>query len=172
MWGQTLRTTFPIIPFTAATLAGGRWLPGVWPFRPPGQFCSPPVWASTIGGAGSRRVGHPGSWATPACFLHSSTLGIPVHVSVRTEKPARPSLAKGRSTQTLGAPTSPRRTPTLHTVPTPLPFQTPPCFCFSDEGTLGFQRESKSWYPALRTSGFGAGKLIEIADNQAQTPEE
>lgn len=104
MWGGILRTTFPIIPFTAATLAGGRWLPWVWPFRPPGRFCSSPFWASTMGGAGSLRVGRQGRWATPARFFHSFTLGTPLHVSVRAEKPARPPLAKGRRTQTSGVP--------------------------------------------------------------------
>lgn len=53
----------------------------------------------------------------------------------------------------------------------PLPFQTSR-FCFSDDRILGFQRKSKSWYPALRTSEFGAGKLIGIEDSQAQTAEE
>lgn len=74
MWGRILRTTFPIIPFTAATLAGGRWLPGVWPFRPPGRFCSSLFWASTMGWRGipqSRASGDVGNSCPLFPLLHT-----------------------------------------------------------------------------------------------------
>lgn len=74
MRDRTQRTTFPIIPFPAAILAGGRWLPGVWPFRPPGWLCSPAIRASTVGGRGTlpgRASGDLGSSCPPSPLLHS-----------------------------------------------------------------------------------------------------
>lgn len=81
-------------------LAGGRWLPGVWPFRPPGPFCSPPARASAMRGARPRRVGCPGAGSShpPRPLLHP---GSPAHVPAkrwRTQTPASPRPASA-STQ-------------------------------------------------------------------------
>lgn len=123
--GRTPRTTLPLIPFAAAILAGGRWLAGVWPVRPPGPFCSPPYRASTMRGAGPRRVGRPGPGPLPPALSTPPPLG-----ARPTCRPARRSLLAPRWPSAGG----PRRrgsrisSPDIrrHTVPTPLPFQTAP----------------------------------------------
>lgn len=69
MWGQTSRTTFPRTPFIAATLAGGRWLSGVWPFRLPGRSSNPQSWSLSRGPETGSGVRGPGqllpSFSTP-----------------------------------------------------------------------------------------------------------
>lgn len=130
-----------------AILAGGRWLPGVWTFESPGRHSSPPTQASFVGRCRTQTSRVSRDLGSSCRLLHSSTPGNPVHVSVRL----CPQLAKSRSTQKSGAPTSLPWTSALCAMLTLCPpFSDGPCFCFNEDSTVGTPQECKSWYRKVK----------------------
>lgn len=116
----------------------------------------------------SRASGDLGSCCLSSLLLHSYDHGP--RVGPRGEACLLPAVQELQDPDSGGSHiSSPDIRPT-HSTHSP-PFPNGPCFSFNKDRILGFQGERKSWYPALRISEFGVGKLVGVADSQAQTPD-